>query len=219
MSPLSPNSQYTIKGKQLSIDITIFIIHSFSKTPAPQNGTLLESLKCNDYITCCLDRFWWLALIEVVNKEEKDLTCKFHHPHGPSGQFTGLVVMIEGTYPETRSWRTFRLLLRQQMKEHISSLNRKITKSGITSREQVFRWWNFIFLFFIDFWRIFHDATHQIFKILLASVSFLLMLRDRYALLQPIFDTVACQLVKGWYRLFDTGIMILGTLIWACTQI
>ena len=77
----------------------------------------------------------------------------------------------------------------------------------------------FIFLFFIDFWRIFHDATHQIFKILLASVSFLLMLRDRYALLQPIFDTVACQLVKGWYRLFDIGILILGTLIWACTQI
>ena len=25
-------------------------------------------------------------MIEMVNKEEKDLTCKFLHPHGPSGQ-------------------------------------------------------------------------------------------------------------------------------------
>ena len=33
------------------------------------------------------DGFWWLALIEVVNKKEKDFTCKFLHPHGPCRQF------------------------------------------------------------------------------------------------------------------------------------
>ena len=76
-------SQYTIKGKQLSINTTIFITHSFLDMPVPQNETL-ESLKCNDYITCCFDGFWWLALIEVVNKEEKGLTCKFLHSYGPS---------------------------------------------------------------------------------------------------------------------------------------
>ena len=54
--------------------------------PAPQNDTF-ESCKCNDYITCCFDGFWWLALIEVKNKEEKDLTCEFLYPHGPSVQF------------------------------------------------------------------------------------------------------------------------------------
>ena len=81
-----PTSQYTIEGKQLSIDTTVFITHSFLDMPAPQNETL-ESLKCNDYITCCFDGFWWLALIEMVNKEEKDLTCNFLHPHGPTSQF------------------------------------------------------------------------------------------------------------------------------------
>ena len=39
------------------------------------------------HITCCFDEFWWLALINVVNKEEKDLTCMFLDPHGSLGQF------------------------------------------------------------------------------------------------------------------------------------
>ena len=75
----APTLQY-IKGKQ------VFITHSFLDMPAPQNETL-ESLECNDCITCCFYGFWWLALIEVVNKGEKDLRCKFLHPHGQSGQF------------------------------------------------------------------------------------------------------------------------------------
>ena len=40
--------------------------------------------------------------------------------------FSGLVVMIEDTYPQTRSSWRFRLLLGQQMEEHISSLKDKI---------------------------------------------------------------------------------------------
>ena len=67
-----PTFQYTIEGKQLSIDTTIFITLSFQDMPAPQNETP-KSLKCNDYITCCFDGFWSVTLIEVVNKEEKDL--------------------------------------------------------------------------------------------------------------------------------------------------
>ena len=74
-----PTSQYN-EGKQ------VFITHSFLDMPAPQNETL-ESLECNDYITCCFYGVWWLALIEVVNKGETDLRCKFLHPHGQSGQF------------------------------------------------------------------------------------------------------------------------------------
>ena len=65
-----PTSKYTIEGKQLSIDTTVFITHSFLGMLAPQNKNL-ESLKCNDYITCCFDGLWWLALIEVVNKEKR----------------------------------------------------------------------------------------------------------------------------------------------------
>lgn len=81
-----PTSQFTIQGKQLSADTTIFIDHSFLDMPTPLDETL-ELLKCNDYITCIFDGYWWLALIESVNREEKDLTCKFLHPHGPSHQF------------------------------------------------------------------------------------------------------------------------------------
>ena len=79
-------SMYTIEGKQLSIDTVLFINHSFLNMPAPQNETV-ESLKTNDYVTCCFDGFWWLVLIDAVNKEEKDLTCKFLHPHRLSNQF------------------------------------------------------------------------------------------------------------------------------------
>ena len=81
-----PTSQYTIEGKQFTVDTTVFITYSFLDMPAPQNETI-ESLKCNDYITCYFDEFWWLVLIEVVNKEEKDVTCKSLHSHGPTGQF------------------------------------------------------------------------------------------------------------------------------------
>lgn len=81
-----PTSMYTIEGKQLSIDTVLFFDHSFLDMPAPPNETV-ESLKPNDYVTCCFDGFWWLVLIDSVNTEEKDLTCKFLHPHGPSNQF------------------------------------------------------------------------------------------------------------------------------------
>ena len=40
-----PMSQYTIKGKKLSINATIFITHSFLDMPAPQKDTF-ESCKC-----------------------------------------------------------------------------------------------------------------------------------------------------------------------------
>ena len=70
----------------MSINTTISITCSFLDLPAPQNETL-ESRTCNDYITSSFDGFWWLALIDLVNKEEKDLTCKFFHPYGLSFQW------------------------------------------------------------------------------------------------------------------------------------
>ena len=41
----------------------------------------------NDYVTCLLGGFWWLALIDSDNSEEKDFTCKFMDPHGPAYKF------------------------------------------------------------------------------------------------------------------------------------
>ena len=81
-----PTSQYTIQKKQLSVDTTIYIDHSFLDMPPPQEETV-QSLQKNDYVTCCFDSFWWVALIEMVNSAEKDYLCTFLHPHGPSTQF------------------------------------------------------------------------------------------------------------------------------------
>ena len=40
-----------------------------------------------DYVTCVYDNFWWLALVDNINHDEKDITCKFMKPHGPSEFF------------------------------------------------------------------------------------------------------------------------------------
>ena len=76
-TPLRENSWVTTKPSSSPIPFWTYQHHKET----------LESHKCNDYITCCFDGLSWLALISVVNKEGKNLTCKFLHPHGLSGQF------------------------------------------------------------------------------------------------------------------------------------
>ena len=48
---------------------------------------MIASLQVNDYATCLSDGFWWLVLVDTINEEEKDITCKFMHPHGPTNNF------------------------------------------------------------------------------------------------------------------------------------
>ena len=81
-----PTSKYSIQGKQLSSDSVLFLDHTFLEMPK-ETYDIVGALKKNDYITCFFDGFWWLALIESINTDEKDLTCKFMHPHGPAKQF------------------------------------------------------------------------------------------------------------------------------------
>ena len=64
----------------------LYIDHSFLDMPPPQKETV-QSLQKNDYVNCCFDGFWLVALIEMVNSAEKDYLCTFLHPHGPSTQF------------------------------------------------------------------------------------------------------------------------------------
>ena len=72
---------------------------------------------------------WWI-------RKKKTSHASFSIQVGHQANFTGLVVMIEGTYPQTGlSWR-FRLLLHQQIEEHISSWKRKGTKPRTTLRER-----------------------------------------------------------------------------------
>ena len=78
-----PSSTTLIKGKQLS-DEHVYTIkdHSFSALPTASEIAL--TLKPNDYATCIFDGFWWLVLGDSINVEEKDVTCKFMHPDGPT---------------------------------------------------------------------------------------------------------------------------------------
>ena len=62
--------------------------HSFSALPIANEVAL--TLKPNDYATCIFDGFWWLVLADSINMEEKDGTCKFMHPHGPTNNFQWL---------------------------------------------------------------------------------------------------------------------------------
>ena len=77
-----PVSTTTINAKQLCDD-TAYLIksHRFSTMPTPAEIAL--TVKPNDYATVLFNGYWWLALVEVVNAEEKDVECKFMHPHGP----------------------------------------------------------------------------------------------------------------------------------------
>ena len=80
VQPISSNS---LKAKQLSDD-DVFLVndHNFGAMPTAQE--IASSIKPNDYATCFFDGYWWLVLIDRVNMEEKDVTCKFMHPHGPT---------------------------------------------------------------------------------------------------------------------------------------
>ena len=35
-------------------------------------------------IACLFDGYWWVLLVEEVNIENRDVTCKFMYPHGPT---------------------------------------------------------------------------------------------------------------------------------------
>ena len=83
----APESTSVIKAKYLSAEESFSVTHSFDKSDNELSSNLILSLKSNEYITCTYDNFWWLALITKVNHDEKDVTCKFMHPHGYAENF------------------------------------------------------------------------------------------------------------------------------------
>ena len=63
------------------------IFYSFDFSPEEANTKLIDSLEPNDYVTCIYGEYWWLALVNEVNREEKDVHYKFMHPHGYTENF------------------------------------------------------------------------------------------------------------------------------------
>lgn len=82
-----PESTSAIHAKYLSVEGRFSVFHSFTVSPEEAYTRLISSLKPNDYITCQYGDHQWLALIGEVNHEEKDVFCKFMHPHGYTENF------------------------------------------------------------------------------------------------------------------------------------
>ena len=49
----------------------------------PTSAEIALTIKPNDYATCLFNGYWWLVLVDTVHVEQKDITCKFMHPHSP----------------------------------------------------------------------------------------------------------------------------------------
>lgn len=71
-----------IRAKMLSMEEKLTTFHAFHVSQEEAHAKLIYSLKTNDYITCIYGEYWSLALVNDVNREEKDVHCKFMHPHG-----------------------------------------------------------------------------------------------------------------------------------------
>ena len=82
-----PESTSVVKAKYLSAEKSFSVTHSFDMSEEEILTNMVLSLKPNDYITCKYDNFWWLALVNKINHDEKDVTCKFMHPHGYAENF------------------------------------------------------------------------------------------------------------------------------------
>ena len=82
------SSTTLIKGKQLT-DEAVYNIKDHFSSALPTAGVTASTLKPNDYATFMLDGFWWLELVDSIKVEEKDkdVTCKFMHPHDPIHNF------------------------------------------------------------------------------------------------------------------------------------
>ena len=76
-------STNSIRGKQLSVDQS-YMIKNHTLTTIPTSEEMEKLLQPNDYAACLFDGFWWIVLINTVNLKDKDVTCSFMHPHGPT---------------------------------------------------------------------------------------------------------------------------------------
>ena len=81
--------------------------------------------------TCIFDGIWWLVLVDLINVEEKDVTCKFMHPHGPTNNFHWLhtddmgyvpfnkfIMTVETSQCWSNSWQFF---IKEQELKHTNS--------------------------------------------------------------------------------------------------
>jgi hypothetical protein len=73
-----PVSACKIQGKIVCADTSFSISHSFSQSDEHLHTEVIIFIKKNGLcdVTCIYDNFWWLALVDEINYEEKDVTCQ-----------------------------------------------------------------------------------------------------------------------------------------------
>ena len=125
-----PESTSVIKAKYLSIEDSFSVTHSFLMSPKEAQRSLISS--------CQYGNFWWLALTSEINHDEKDVSCKFMHPHGYTKHFywparddnayvpfSMILVKVGATKPLSSSGRQYSLSKAEIEKNNIC-LSRRV---------------------------------------------------------------------------------------------
>ena len=66
----------------LAMDIVTGVIETTHKQ------ILVNDLTLHTFVACRYDSFWWIGVINKIDKEQNDVKIQFMHPHGPSKRFT-----------------------------------------------------------------------------------------------------------------------------------
>ena len=93
----------------------------------PTAGEIALKLKPNNYATCIFDGFWWLVLVDSINVEKKDVTCKFMHPHGPTNNFHRSILMMWDMNPSISSPWLLKFHIVQAMVDGSSLRNKNLS--------------------------------------------------------------------------------------------
>ena len=62
----------------------MYTVKDYSTFAVPTASEIVLALKPNDYATFIFTGFWWLVLVNSINVDKKDVTCKFMHPDYPT---------------------------------------------------------------------------------------------------------------------------------------
>lgn len=80
-----PIDKGIISYKRTAEDESVSGTHSFWKQSSSPSTSLLP--KEQDYVSVLYDDYWWIGLVETVDKETSEARVKFMTPHGPRKSF------------------------------------------------------------------------------------------------------------------------------------
>lgn len=84
----SPTSTHEIQYKRVCEDNVFSGSFKFLATVEEQLEIDISEVKIMDFVISYYDSFWWIGLVEDINRETKDFQVKFMHPHGPATSFS-----------------------------------------------------------------------------------------------------------------------------------